>query len=59
VKKDSPADQIGLQKDDVIVGVNREPVNNLAAFRKILETKPDLIALSVQRKGQNIYLLMP
>lgn len=59
VKKDSPADQIGLQKDDVIVGVNREPVDNLAAFRKILETKPDLIALSVQRKGQNIYLLMP
>ncbi|KAA8728204.1 serine endoprotease DegQ [Ewingella americana] len=59
VKKGSPADQIGLQKDDVIIGVNREAVDNLAALRKILETKPALIALSVQRKGQNIYLLMP
>jgi len=59
VKKGTPADQIGLQKDDVIIGVNREPLENLAAFRKILESKPDLIALSIVRKGQNIYLFMP
>ncbi|MDR3430606.1 MAG: serine endoprotease DegQ [Rouxiella aceris] len=59
VKKGSPADQVGLQKDDVIVGINREPVDNLAALRKMLESKPDLIALSVQRNGQSIYLLMP
>jgi len=50
---------VGLEKDDVIIGVNREPIDNLAAFRKILETKPDLIALSIVRKGQNMYLLMP
>lgn len=59
VKKGTPAEQVGLEKDDVIIGVNREPIDNLAAFRKILETKPDLIALSIVRKGQNIYLLMP
>lgn len=59
VKKGSPAEQIGLEKDDVIIGVNREPLENLVAFRKILESKPDLIALSIQRKGQNIYLFMP
>lgn len=59
VKKGTPAEQVGLEKDDVIIGVNREPIANLAAFRKILETKPDLIALSIVRKGQNMYLLMP
>jgi serine protease DegQ len=59
VKKGTPAEQVGLEKDDVIIGVNREPIDNLAAFRKILETKPDLIALSIVRKGQNMYLLMP
>lgn len=59
VKKGTPAEQVGLEKDDVIIAVNREPIDNLAAFRKILETKPDLIALSIMRKGQNMYLLMP
>ena len=59
VKKGTPAEQVGLEKDDVIIGVNREPIDNLAALRKILETKPDLIALSIVRKGQNMYLLMP
>jgi len=59
VKKGTPAEQVGLEKDDVIIGVNREPIDNLAAFRKILESKPDLIALSILRKGQNMYLLMP
>ncbi|WP_122094448.1 serine endoprotease DegQ [Rahnella sp. Larv3_ips] len=59
VKKGTPAEQVGLEKDDVIIGVNREPIDNLAALRKILETKPDLIALSILRKGQNMYLLMP
>ncbi|QLK59682.1 Do family serine endopeptidase [Enterobacteriaceae bacterium Kacie_13] len=59
VKKGTPAEQVGLEKDDVIIGINRESTDNLAAFRKILETKPDLIALSIMRKGQNMYLLMP
>ena len=59
VKKGTPAEQVGLEKDDVIIGVNRETIDNLAALRKILETKPDLIALSIVRKGQNMYLLMP
>ncbi|KAB7898555.1 Do family serine endopeptidase [Rouxiella sp. S1S-2] len=59
VQKGSPADQVGFQQGDVIVGVNREPIDNLAALRKVLESKPDLIAISVVRKGQSLYLLMP
>jgi serine protease DegQ len=59
VQKGSPADQVGFQQGDVIVGINREPIDNLAALRKVLESKPDLIAISVVRKGQSLYLLMP
>lgn len=59
VAKGSPAEQIGLQKDDVIIGVNRQDIADLATFRKVLESKPELIALNVLRKGQSIYLLMP
>ncbi|WP_338493191.1 serine endoprotease DegQ [Erwinia aphidicola] len=58
VAKATPAAQFGLQKDDVIVGVNRTPVQNLAELRKLLETKPDLLALSIMRGDENIYLLM-
>lgn len=59
VVKGSPADQVGFQTGDVIVGINRGAIDNLDALRKVLLTKPDLIALSVMRKGQSIYLLMP
>lgn len=59
VQKGSPADQVGFQQGDIIVGVNRAPIDNLDALRKVLEAKPDLIAVSVVRKGQSIYLLMP
>lgn len=59
VVKGSPADQVGFQAGDVIVAVNRGAIDNLDAFRKVLESKPDLIAISVMRKGQSIYLLMP
>jgi serine protease DegQ len=59
VVKGTPADQVGFQQGDIIVGVNRAPIDNLDALRKVLQSKPDLVALSVMRKGQNIYLLMP
>jgi len=58
VAKATPAAQFGLQKDDVIVGLNRTPVQNLAELRKLLETKPDLLALSIMRGDENIYLLL-
>ena len=59
VEKSTPAAQFGLQKDDVIVGVNRTPVQNLAELRKLLEAKPPLLALSVMRGEENLYLLLP
>ena len=58
VAKSTPAEQVGLHKDDVIIGVNRAPVHNLAELRKILEAKPPLVALNVVRGGESIYLLL-
>lgn len=58
VNKDTPAAQIGLQKDDVIVGVNRERIENITALRKVFDTKPAVLALNIVRGGEHIYLLL-
>ncbi|MGX8941029.1 serine endoprotease DegQ [Symbiopectobacterium sp. Eva_TO] len=58
VTKDTPAAQVGLQKGDIIVGVNRERVENITQLRKILESKPSVLALNVVRGEETIYLLL-
>lgn len=58
IEKGTPAEQVGLQKDDVIVGVNRTRVSSLAEMRKVLEGKPPVLALNVVRGDESIYLLL-
>ena len=58
VKAGSAAARIGLKKDDVILGVNQQPVANLGELRKILDSKPAVLALNIQRGDSSIYLLM-
>ena len=58
VKAGSAAARVGLKKDDVILGVNQQPVVNLGELRKILDTKPSVLALNIQRGDASIYLLM-
>ncbi|ELY3984661.1 serine endoprotease DegP [Cronobacter muytjensii] len=58
VKAGSPAARIGLKKGDIIVGANQQPVNNIAELRKILDSKPSVLALNIQRGDSSIYLLM-
>ena len=58
VEKDSPAAQAGLHKDDVIININRNRVQSIAEMRKLLETKPPVIALNVVRGNDNLYLLI-
>lgn len=58
VEKGSAAAQAGLQKDDVIVGVNRARVSTIAEMRKLLESKPAIIALHVVRGNDSLYLLL-
>lgn len=57
VEKGSPAAQIGLQKDDIIIAINRSPVQNLTDMRKIMETKPAIVAFQVVRGDNSLYIL--
>ncbi len=58
VEKSSPAAQAGLQKDDVIIGVNRDRISSIVEMRKVMAAKPSIIALQVVRGNENIYLLL-
>jgi serine protease DegQ len=58
VEKSSAAAQAGLHKDDVIIGINRTRVQTIAELRKLLETKPGVIALQIIRGNETLYLLL-
>ncbi len=55
----SPAAIIGLEEGDVIIGVNRERVENLADLReKLDEHKNNIIALNIVRGRTQLYLVI-
>lgn len=58
VAEGSAAAQYHLEAGDIIIGVNREPVKNLGELRKILDKKPSVLALNVQRGDRTIYLVV-
>ncbi len=58
VVKDTPAAQIGLHKGDVIIGINRERVENIIQLRKVLESKPAVMAMNIMRGDESIFLLL-
>ncbi|VFP88682.1 serine endoprotease DegP [Candidatus Erwinia haradaeae] len=58
LKEGSAAARIGLKKDDIILGINQQSISNLDQLRKILDSKPAVIALNIQRGENSIYLLM-
>jgi serine protease DegQ len=47
-----------LHQEDVIIGVNRNRVQSIAELRKVLESKPAVIALQVMRGNESIYILL-
>ena len=53
VKTGTPAAQIGLKKGDVIIGANQQAVKNIAELRKVLDSKPSVLALNIQRGRQH------
>lgn len=54
----SPAARAGLEEGDIIIGVNRKRVKNLNELRKIIQDKPDVIALNIQRNNSSLYLVL-
>ncbi|WP_029685195.1 serine endoprotease DegP [Tatumella saanichensis] len=57
VKPNTRAAAIGLKKGDVILGVNQQAISNLGELRKILDSKPSILALNVKRGDSTLYLL--
>ena len=53
----SRAAAIGLKKGDIILGVNQQNISNLGELRKVLDSKPSVLALDVKRGDSNLYLL--
>lgn len=58
ITKGSPAERIGMKKGDIILSVNQQKVNNIADLRKIIDEKPSVLALQIQRGNSLIYLLL-
>ncbi|MGL5757543.1 Do family serine endopeptidase [Plesiomonas sp.] len=58
VTKGSSAARIGLQNGDVIIGINRQPIANLGELRKVLDSKPPVIAMNILRGDASLYVLL-
>ncbi|MDX1266964.1 MAG: DegQ family serine endoprotease, partial [Oceanisphaera sp.] len=54
----SPAAMSGLEKGDIIIGVNRQRVKDLNDLRQIVQNKPEVLALNIQRGNSSIYLVL-
>ncbi|BAO00313.1 DegQ protein [Candidatus Pantoea carbekii] len=59
IERNTPAELVGLQKDDVIIGINRTRIINLSEMRKALQKKLSVIALNIIRGEESIYILLP
>lgn len=58
IQANSTAERAGLKKGDIIQSINREPVKSVNDLRKILESKPPVLALDILRGESNIYLIL-
>ncbi len=58
VTKGSPAQQIGLKTGDIISGINRQRINNLAELRNALKEQKGVFALNIIRGNHNLYLMI-
>lgn len=58
VEKGSLAERSGLQKGDIIIGINRIGIKSIGEVRKEIEKKEPVIALNIKRGNEEIYLLL-
>ena len=58
IAPNSPAAQAGFKAGDLIIGVNRNAIENVGQLRKALDEKPSAIALNIVRGNNNFYMLV-
>ncbi len=55
----SPAFAAGLRPGDLITAFNRQPVDALSDINELINAEPRVMALTVERDGQQILVIMP
>jgi len=58
VSKNTPAAAVGLRSGDLIIGVNRQRVTNIAELRAILKEQDSVFALNIIRSNSSLYLMI-
>ncbi|MPY25127.1 Do family serine endopeptidase DegQ [Shewanella sp. YLB-07] len=58
VAQNSPAAASGLQKGDLIVGVNRSPIKNIKSLKAKLADQQGDVALKIKRDKSSLYLVL-
>ncbi|ELR66359.1 Outer membrane stress sensor protease DegQ, serine protease [Photobacterium marinum] len=58
IDEKSMAARYGLQKGDIILGLNRQPIRNLGELRKALDQQPNVLALEIKRGSNILYLII-
>jgi serine protease Do/serine protease DegQ len=58
VEKGSPAAMAGLRSGDMIIGVNRKRISNIADLRKNLKAQDGVFALNIIRGNSSLYLMV-
>lgn len=58
VEERSPASMLGLEVNDVIVGVNRQRIESVSDLRAALEEAKGVMALNVVRGNSSLYILI-
>jgi len=58
VAKNSPAAIASLRSGDLIIGVNRQRIKNIAELRKMLKEQEGVFALNIIRDNSSLYLMI-
>ncbi|RTR26190.1 Do family serine endopeptidase DegQ [Shewanella atlantica] len=58
IAQNSPAAASGLQKGDVIVGVNRSSIDDLKSLKATLKDQQGAVALKIKRGKSSLYLVL-
>lgn len=58
IAENSPAMAAGLRKGDVINGINRQRINNIAELRSYLNDHKGVFALNVVRNNSSLFLMI-